>query len=131
MQQAGYVRFLGVNRRMTISHLLAALAWLGLTLVPLATPAAAMVMPMEIAAGVETTSMDMPDGMPCCPETQRKPDCAKNCPFMAVCAGMAFPAVTGGAALSAPVAVLAVIAPRDNDKLSGLAQGPPARPPKA
>jgi hypothetical protein len=119
-----------VKRQFTIRHLLAALAWLGLVLAPLATPVAAMSMEMA-AAGVESSSMDMPEGMPCCPDQPAKPDCAKDCPFMAVCAGTVFPAMSGGASLSVPLALSAVIAPRDDAKLSGLAQGPPARPPKA
>jgi hypothetical protein len=119
-----------VKRQITIRHLLAALAWLGLTLVPLATPAA-VAAPMEMAAvSVEGASMDMPEGMPCCPDTQKKPDCGKDCPFMALCAGMAFPPLADGA-LAIPVSLSAVIALRDDAGLGGLAHGPPARPPKA
>jgi hypothetical protein len=119
-----------VKREFTIRHLLAALAWLGLTLAPLATPIA-MAAPMELAAvSVEAASTDMPDGMPCCPDAQRKPDCAKDCPFMAVCAGMAFLPMAE-AAIVVPLTLLAVIAPRDDAGLGGLAHGPPARPPKA
>jgi len=121
-----------MKRRLTVLHLLAALAWLGLALAPLATPATAMAASMEMAAaGVDAASTDMPEGMPCCPDQPAKPDCAKDCPFMAVCAGTVFPVMSGGTALSAPLVLLAVIAPRDDAKRSGLAQGPPARPPKA
>ena len=80
-----------MKRQFTIRHFFAALAWLGLTLAPLATPAV-MAASMEMAAvSVEGLSMDMPEGMPCCPDAQKKPDCDKDCPFMALCAGMAFP----------------------------------------
>jgi len=124
--------FAGMTRRFTVRHLLAALAWLGLALAPLATPAAAMAVSMEMAAaGVEAASTDMPQGMPCCPDQPAKPDCAKDCPFLAVCSGMVFPAVAVGATLSVPLALLAVIAPRDDAKLSGRSQAPPPRPPKA
>jgi len=118
-----------VKRQFTIRHLLAALAMLGLLLAQLSTPAIAMSMEMA-AANIESTSADMPEGMPCCPDEPAKPDCAKNCPFMAVCAGMAFPAMNG-ATLSAPMALLAVIIPGSDAKRNGLAHGPPARPPKA
>src|SRR5256885_1580535 len=42
--------FAGMTRRFTVRHLLAALAWLGLALAPLAAPATAMAAPMEMAA---------------------------------------------------------------------------------
>src|SRR5438128_2113452 len=91
----------GGMRRFTVRHFLAALAWLGLALAPLATPAGAMVVTMEIAASaIEATAM--PDGMPCCPETQKKPDCAQDCPFMAMCAVKVFPSATG-TAVAAPL----------------------------
>ena len=119
-----------MKRQPTIRHLLAALAWLGLTLAPLAAPAA-MATSMEVAAAsVEGASMDMPEGMPCCPDAQKKPDCGKDCPFMVLCAGMAFPP-DADLAFAMPVSLLAVIAPHDDAGLNGLAHGPPARPPKA
>jgi len=118
-------------RRFSIRHVLAALAWLGLTLAPLAPPSAAMAMPMEIAAGVETASIDMPDGMPCCPETQQKPDCAKDCPFMALCAGKLLSGIPNGAGIAAPLSFAAHVLPGEVAKLSGFAQAPPPRPPKA
>jgi hypothetical protein len=119
-----------VKHRVTIRHLFAALAMLGLVLGPMAAPTMATPMSMDMATSA-ASDMDMSDGMPCCPGQPAKPDCAKDCPFMAVCAGTVFPAMSGGATLSVPLALLAVIAPRDDAKLSGLAQGPPARPPKA
>jgi hypothetical protein len=118
-----------VKRRMTIRHVLAALAWLGLVLGSLAGSVTAA--PMELAAQVAPASTDMPEGMPCCPDKPAKPDCMKDCPFMAVCAGMAFPLLGAGAAPFPPIGVFAVIGPHDDAKLRGLAQGPPARPPKA
>ena len=119
-----------MKRQFTIRHVLAALAWLGLILAPLATPAA-MAASMELAGlSVEAASIDMPEGMPCCPDTQKKPDCGKDCPFMAVCAGMAFPPVAN-VAIAVPMSRSAVIAPRNDAGHGGLAHGPPARPPKA
>jgi hypothetical protein len=118
-----------MKRQFTTRHFLAALAWLGLTLAPLATPMA-MAASMEVTdVSVEVASMDMPEGMPCCPDAQKKPDCGKDCPFMALCSGMGFPLIAD-VALAIPVNPSVVIAPRDDAGLGGLAHGPPARPPK-
>jgi|KBSSwiStaDraftv2_1062776.scaffolds.fasta_scaffold21141_3 hypothetical protein len=113
---------------MTIRHLLAALAWLGLFLAPLATPTGAMAATAIAAEVVEAAAM--PDGMPCCPETQKKPDCAKDCPFMAVCTVKVISGTASGAGL-APFSLGMRIVPGDAAKLSGLAQALPPRPPKA
>src|SRR6476659_1182316 len=118
-----------MKRQFTVRHFLAVLAWLGLMLAPLATPVA-MVAPMDMTAGSgEMASMDMPEGMPCCPDAQKKPDCDKDCPFMALCAGMAFPP-TGDATIVVSLKLLATIGPHDDAGLGGLVHGPPARPPK-
>jgi len=115
-----------------IRHTLAALSWLGLALGPMVTPAAAMAAPIEMTtAGAQSTSLDMPEGMPCCPDQPVSTDCAKDCPFVAVCSGMAFPITAAAATSSAPMTLLAVIVPSDDAKLGGLAQGPPSKPPKA
>jgi hypothetical protein len=120
-----------VKRQLTIRHLLAALALLGLVLGPVAAPTAmAMPMSMEMAASA-STDMDMSVDMPCCPDTPVKSDCAKVCPFMAVCAGLVFSGTASGAILAAPTDLLAVIAPRNDAKLNGLGGAPPPRPPKA
>jgi hypothetical protein len=115
---------------MTIRHVLAALAWLGLALGSWAGPVTAASIELA-AANIAPASTHMPEGMPCCPDTPAKPDCMKDCPFVAVCAGMAFPVLGAGAAPFPPIGVFAVIGPHDDAKLHGLAQGPPARPPKA
>jgi hypothetical protein len=117
-----------VKRRLTIRHLLAALALLGLVLGPMVAPA--MAMPADMAASA-VIDMKVSDGMPCCPDSPAKPDCQKVCPFMAVCAGLVFPGLAGGATLTVPTALLAVIAPCDDAKRNGLGQAPPPRPPKA
>jgi hypothetical protein len=115
-----------VNRQVTIRHLVAAIAWLGLALAPMAAPAVTMNMGGDAA---QHAAMDMPD-MPCCPDQPAKPDCAKDCPFMAACTGMVFPPLI--AAVSLPVAPEpATTAPTSDAKLCGFPQGPPARPPNA
>lgn len=118
-----------MKRSFTSRHLLAALAWLGLVLAPFTMPSALAASTELAVAKIEMASTDKPEGMPCCPDEPAKSDC-KDCPFMAICAGMPFPTVTGGSSLVAPIALLGIIAPRSDDKLSGWAQGPPARPPK-
>jgi hypothetical protein len=85
---------------------------------------------MDIAA-VQAAPMDMPEGMPCCPETEKLPGCAKDCPFLALCSGLLFPPTASGAALAVPLLHLAAVTPRNDTKRSGLTHGPPARPPKA
>jgi hypothetical protein len=121
-----------VKRPLTIRHLLAALALLGLMLGPMAAPTMAMSTDMAASAVTDVkTDMKMSDGMPCCPDSPAKSDCQKVCPFMAVCAGLVFPGLAGGATLAVPTALLAVIAPRDDAKRNGLGQAPPPRPPKA
>lgn len=117
--------------RLTIRYVLAILAWIGLTLAPLTTPASAKVAPMEMAiTDIEAAAVDMSEGMPCCPDTQNKPDCAQDCPLMVVCAVKIFPSAAG-AAVAAPLSFAMFIVPRDAAKLSGFAQAPPPRPPKA
>ena len=121
-----------MTRRRTICRFLAALACLGMVLAPMTVPAASIAAAMGVdATSVEYGSTDMPDDMPCCPETQTKPDYVKNCPFVAVCSGTALQTIAGGPALNPPMTVLAVLSPRDDAKLSGLALRPPARPPNA
>jgi hypothetical protein len=118
-----------VGSRFT-SRLLAVLAVLGLIAGPFALRVPPAGPDQIVAAAINGDSADMPDGMPCCPETHKKADCAKDCPFMAVCAGTVLPPANG-VALAAPTALLALISPAQDAKLKGLAQGPPARPPKA
>ncbi len=121
-----------VKYRFTIRYLLAALAMLGLVLGPMAAPTMAMPMSTDMASSATTDmNMNMSDAMPCCPDSPAKSDCQKVCPFMAVCAGLIFSGTVGGATLTVPTALLAVIAPRDDAKLNGLGQAPPPRPPKA
>jgi hypothetical protein len=121
-----------MNRQSTIGHLVAALAWLGLVLAPSAVRTAAAAVTMEVAAvHVDAPAMDMSEDTPCCPDAQKAPDCAKDCPFMGACVGGAFPPLVYGTFIEAPMTVLAVILPGTAAKLTGLAQAPPAKPPKA
>jgi hypothetical protein len=118
-----------VRLRLT-SRLLAVLAMVGLITGPFAQQTTWAAPNQNFAEIADSSSADMPDGMSCCPETQKKPDCAKDCPFMAVCGGMIGQA-TNGTTLIEPISLLGVILPPDDSRLRGLAQGPPAKPPKA
>lgn len=121
-----------VKSRWTIRNLVAALAWLGLVFAPLTAPVATSAVSMEMtAAEAESDLTAMPEGMPCCPDRPAKPDCPKDCPLTAVCATTVVLTLVSSATLYVPIALLAVIVPHDDAKLSGLAQGPPVRPPKA
>ena len=97
-------------------------------------PLATMAAPMDMAAMAATdmaTVHAAPMDMPCCPETEKQSGCAKDCPFLALCSGMLFPPSASGAVLPVPLPQLAAVAPRNDSERSGLAHGPPARPPKA
>ena len=117
---------------LTIRHVLATLALLGLVLSPLAWP----VMAMDsggMAQGVDmagNAATDMTD-MPCCPDGAPKPDCAKVCPLLAMCMAKTFQSTPYA---SGPVRALTIahtVLPRDDAKLHGIAQAPPPRPPDA
>ena len=111
------------------SRLLAVLALTGLIAGPLAPQSMLAAPDRTVTATAHDHATDMPDGMPCCPETQKKPDCG-DCPFTATCAGTIFPP-PNSVALTAPIALVAVVSPMNDPELTGLAQGPPAKPPKA
>jgi len=117
-----------VKVRFVISTLLAALAMLGLVLAPLARPAMAMPAGLMAMAG-DHTAMDMSADMPCCPDNAPVPDCAKDCPLMALCmAGtvLNLPASVG----LLPPKLANVVLPTNETGLPGLNHGPPPRPPK-
>src|SRR5690242_12241696 len=74
----------------TLRRLLPALAIAGLVLAPVSQPG--MAMPADMQASMsdhaemaDHAAMAIPDGMPCCPHEQQKPDCGKDCPLMAMC----------------------------------------------
>jgi hypothetical protein len=118
------MRFLGIIRAV-----FALLAVVGLILAPLAKPAMAMASEMHSAADRQG-AMTMPADMPCCPEQAPAQDCAKDCPFMAMCAAQAFsnPQQDEGPVMALVLAT--VILPSNDADLISLAQGPPPRPPK-
>jgi hypothetical protein len=115
-----------VRSRVTISNLLAALAVLGLLAAPLVRPAMAAM--MHTAA--EHAAMDMPAGMPCCPDQMPGKDCAKDCPLMATCVATSLQAMPAGATLFTPPETAGILLPASDADPAGLSTGPPQRPPK-
>lgn len=108
-----------------LSRLLLTLALFALVLAPMAAPSTAWAM-----AAPEMASM--PVDMPCCLDDQPAvPDCAKDCPFAALCIS----GLLSGTVTESPTFVRLPI--RDGylngweAVLSSLGGGPPPRPPKA
>ena len=106
-----------------IRHLFPIFAVVGLILTPIARPAMALAQDMHAA-------MVMPADMPCCPDQVPMPDCAKDCPFMAMCAAQFVCSVPHGAGLVVALAFASIVVPGNDTDVAGLSQGPPPRPPK-
>jgi hypothetical protein len=108
-----------------LTRALASLALIGLLVTPISGPVAA-------GPAQSAMSMDMPDDMPCCPEGKPvMPNCAKACPLMMVCLSKAFRAVSTSAGGLPALGLMAIIIPADVAMPEGLAQPPPARPPRS
>jgi hypothetical protein len=122
-----------------IRKLLSLLAVLALILVPLGRPvmgASADIFTADMHAAdmhadmSDATAAPMAADMPCCPDKAPAPDCAKDCPLMALC--MAGGVVDFPAAITLVVphrSVSVTFAENDADR-AGLTHGPPPRPPK-
>ena len=117
-----------------IRKLLSLLAVLALMLVPLGRPvmgASADISTADMHAVMsDATAAPMAADMPCCPDKAPAPDCAKDCPLMALC--MAGGVVDFPAAITLVVphrSVSVAFAENDADR-AGLTHGPPPRPPK-
>lgn len=118
---------------LTIFRLLSVLAVCGLIAAPLAPPAfATMAMPGHAAAAASADmagTEDMAEDMPCCPK-QAPPGC-QDCPMMSLCQSGPIVSLTCETSLvvfSSQACLLPLLNEAD---LSGQAQGPPRRPPKA
>jgi hypothetical protein len=83
----------------------------------------------EHSAADAHMGMAMPADMPCCPD--KAPDCGKDCPLMGLCMMSALQFAPLGPSLFLFPTLASIIFPGDDAALSGLAQPPPARPPKA
>ena len=112
-----------------ISRLLAVFAIIGLVVSPLATPAAAKLLPAAEMSDM-STNMSMSADMPCCPDTQKSSDC-QDCPLRAMCAlgvAQAQPPVATG--ILAPLPSHRPLTAFDDRIADGLDGSPPDHPPR-
>ncbi len=121
-----------VRVRTTIGRFFAWLAVGGLLLAPIARPAMATNAPMSTDRAAVADSAKTADAMahmPCCPGKPSLPDCAKDCPLMALCgtAPLYFVSQTG---LIIPLAIASIMLPGVSPELASVADAPPRRPPK-
>jgi hypothetical protein len=110
--------------RLLIARLLAIAVIAGLSLAPLATPAAALAVADMV--GMSLMSADMP----CCPDEQKSGDC-RDCPLIAMCV---LKTVQAGPSVTAAVPVRHAIRTahlvRDDVFADGLDRPPPDHPPR-
>lgn len=121
-----------VSIRLTIFRLLSVLAVCGLIAAPVVRPASAMAGP-EFPAATSSTNAEAPDGMmedmPCCPKTA--PAGCQDCPMMSLCHSGPIVSLYIEASVIAFSSKASVVPLLNEAHLSGQAQGPPRRPPKA
>lgn len=121
---------------LALCRLLSILAVVGLVLAPLTSPAVGM---GATALGVGPSSMqqatamtNMADPMPCCPpEKPAVPDCQKACPLAAMCLAKCFGGLVPSNVVPFRVGFLEAMILGDDATPDGLAQAPPAKPPRA
>ena len=117
-----------------IRSLLPILAVVGLILAPVARPAMAIAADMQAAVAhdqpMDHAVMAMPADMPCCPDKALMPDCAKDCPLMAMCAAQAFYDAPQAAGVVTRLVLASVMVPVSDTDLASLSQRPPPRPPR-
>src|SRR6266702_268130 len=112
--------------RRLIARLLAIAVIAGLSLAPLATPAAARALAVSGMTGMSSMSADMP----CCPDEQKSGDCG-DCPLIAMCV---LKTVQAGPSLAAAMPVRHAIrtahSVRNDTLADGLVRPPPDHPPR-
>ena len=128
-----HVAFRAVKVPSTIGRALALLAVVGLALAPMVRPAFAL--PAEAVSvpsqGIATDLGPAMAGMPGCPEDVAPvPDCGKDCPFPSLCMGNAIHWAPPGPMPHVFATIASANPPDDDTALRGIAQPPPARPPK-
>jgi hypothetical protein len=80
---------------------------------------------MAVPAGMMTMAgdheaMEMSEDMSCCPHTAPVPDCAKDCPLMALCLAGTVLNVPSGAGLLVPVRLASLVLPGNDMDLASL-----------
>ncbi|MGY3588461.1 hypothetical protein ACVIGB_002580 [Bradyrhizobium sp. USDA 4341] len=116
-----------MNVRQLFRLLLAVLVTAGLTIAPLATPA---------AAGSSLTGMsqmadmsDMAADMPCCPDKQKSNDC-RDCPLVAICMLKVLHEGPSTLGFAVRPATQLQLHPHDDLVADGLVRPPPDHPPR-
>ncbi|MGY3617346.1 hypothetical protein [Bradyrhizobium sp. USDA 10063] len=118
--------------RQLFKLLLALLVTAGLTVAPLATPAAAK--ELLSAAGMQMADdpdvADMASAMPCCPDQQKKsPDC-QDCPLVAICMLQVLQVGPSSNMVELDRRLDQQLHPLDDIIADGLARPPPDHPPR-
>jgi hypothetical protein len=113
-----------MDSRRLLNFALAVFVTVGLSLAPLATPAAAA---PRHAAGM--TDMAMSADMPCCPDEQKSKDC-QDCPLVAMCVQTAQAEPESTAALPLRHAMRTAHSVMNDAPADGLERPPPDHPPR-
>ncbi|MCK1526480.1 hypothetical protein IVB15_01640 [Bradyrhizobium sp. 182] len=116
-----------MNARRLLRLLLAVLVTAGLTVAPLATPAAAG---HSMGAMQMADAQDMPDDMACCPDKQNNKQC-QDCPLIAICMLKVLQTGPSAATVSIRQPVRELLRPLDDMIADGLTRPPPDQPPRS
>ncbi|BEV47457.1 hypothetical protein [Afipia carboxidovorans] len=111
--------------RRLMGYLLAVFVIAGLIVAPLARPVAAM----GVSAVAMSKMASMADDMPCCPDTQKKNDCA-DCPLLAICVVKNLAAQPVADAIVLRPVKYFQLASHDDVMSDGFDRPPPDHPPR-
>jgi hypothetical protein len=118
-----------MNVHQLFKWLMVTLVTAGLTIAPLATPAAAGHSMTATTMQMEDAS-DMAANMPCCPDKQKNNDC-KDCPLIAICMLKALQAGPSTHAVALRQPARERLRPLDDVFADELARPPPDHPPRS
>src|SRR5579872_5042252 len=111
-------------------RIFALLALVSLVLAPIARPVMALAAPAVARQMADASIAPASEKMPCCPSKHTLPDCDKDCPFMALCAGMVIHAAPPNT-FAVALVLAAIVSPGEASILVSVAHTPPRKPPKA
>ncbi|WP_454625020.1 hypothetical protein [Bradyrhizobium cenepequi] len=119
-----------MDLRQSFKLVLALLVTAGLTLAPLATPAAAgHLLPAASAQMAQAMDdLDMAD-IPCCPDKQKSPAC-QDCPLVAICMMQVLQVSPSSNMVGLDRRLDAQLHPLNDIIADGLARPPPDHPPR-
>jgi hypothetical protein len=112
-----------------LRHISFGFALLGLILVPLGRPVMGAAADMHAVMG-DASAMPMAADMPCCPKKAPTPDCAKDCPLMALCMVGSFLSLPANIVLPLLRMSASLALAGNEPDITGLTHGPPPKPPK-